>query len=72
MAYKLAAFEAEIVEDGKNRRAIKVRQAGGRPFWLPKSQIRRRERVPGAGNLYRLVIPAWLAEQKRIEDCRVE
>lgn len=63
MGYKLATLYADVVEYGEGRKAIKIRR-GNQTFWLPKSMIRKFERM--VGNNHRIVIPRWLADQKGI------
>lgn len=62
MAYELLNVYLEVIDDGKNRRAVKVTKDGARSFWLPKSQIKKRIWIEG--RRWRFVIPRWLAEQK--------
>lgn len=64
MAYDLVNVYAELVDPGEGRQAIRIRQ-GNQLWWLPKSQLHTFDRL--AGREYRLVIPRWLAEQKKIE-----
>jgi hypothetical protein len=64
MAYKLVNVYAEVVDSGKGRQAVRIRQ-GDRLWWIPKSQLHKFERL--TGREYRIVIPLWLAEQKQIE-----
>lgn len=62
MAYEMIDVYVEVIDDGKDRRAIKVSDDGTRAYWLPKSQIRKRIHIEG--RTYRLIIPRWLAHQK--------
>lgn len=64
MGYELATLYADVVEMGDGHKAIKC-QKDNQSFWLPKSQIRKFERMVGRN--YRIVIPRWLADQKGIK-----
>lgn len=64
MTYEMVNIFVDILDPGKDRRAIKVSD-GVRIFWLPKSQIRRI--IYLGGQAHRLIIPRWLAEQKGLE-----
>jgi hypothetical protein len=65
MGYELATIYADVMEPGKGRKAIKIRK-GNQSWWLPKSMIRKFERM--SGNNYRIVVPRWLADQKGITE----
>lgn len=65
MGYELATIYADVVEQGKGRKAIKIRQ-GNQSWWLPKSMIRKFEHM--SGNNYRIVVPRWLVDQKGISE----
>lgn len=62
MAYELITLYVEVVDDGRKRRAIRVKDNTGHYCWLPKSQIRKSVHL--GQRSYRLVIPRWLADQK--------
>ena len=68
MPYLLAGFTAKVIHEEERPKAICI-SIDGRRIYLPKSQVRKKERV--AGDEYRLVIPKWLADQKKIENIHV-
>ena len=68
MPYLLAGFTAKVIPTEERPKAICI-NIDGRRIFLPKSQLRKKERI--AGDEYRLVIPKWLADQKKITNIHV-